>query len=141
MPAYLCHGFRWQRRSIRVFVVVQNLDDASPEWIIPTRSSQCMLEAFYNLFNFVPYCVPPSRHGSGDARELALDIGDDEAGVFSTAAYSTQPQPQPQPEPVPAQQGPAPGPAERVAQPRAARRRPRRPARPGLVRRQAARGV
>lgn len=65
MPAYLCHGFRWQRRSVRVFVIVQNLDDASPEWIIPARSSQCILESFYNLFDFLPYCVPPPRSGSG----------------------------------------------------------------------------
>ncbi|KAH8889651.1 hypothetical protein GQ53DRAFT_605577, partial [Thozetella sp. PMI_491] len=56
MPAYLCHGFRWQRRSVRVYVVVQNLDDASPEWIIPAKSSQCLLESFYNLFDFLPYC-------------------------------------------------------------------------------------
>ncbi|KAB5571999.1 hypothetical protein GE09DRAFT_651700 [Coniochaeta sp. 2T2.1] len=65
MPTYLCHGFRWQRRSVRVFVIVQNLDDASPEWIIPARSSQCILESFYNLFDFLPYCVPPPRSGSG----------------------------------------------------------------------------
>ncbi|KAJ9162283.1 hypothetical protein NKR19_g1461 [Coniochaeta hoffmannii] len=65
MPAYLCHGFRWQRRSVRVFVIVQNLDDASPEWIIPPRSSQCILESFYNLFDFLPYCAPPPRSGSG----------------------------------------------------------------------------
>ncbi|KAK0636924.1 hypothetical protein B0T17DRAFT_464408, partial [Bombardia bombarda] len=55
MPTYLCHGFRWQRRSIRVYVVVQNLDDASPEWIIPVKSAQCILESFYNLFDFLPY--------------------------------------------------------------------------------------
>lgn len=67
MPTYLCHGFRWQRRSVRVFVVVQNLDDASPEWIIPARSSQCILESFYDLFDFLPYCAPPPRSGSGSA--------------------------------------------------------------------------
>ncbi|KAM7185044.1 hypothetical protein V8F33_012657 [Rhypophila sp. PSN 637] len=65
MPTYLCHGFRWQRRSIRVYVVVQNLDDASPEWIIPAKSSQCILESFYNLFEFLPYRAPPSRSSGG----------------------------------------------------------------------------
>ncbi|KAM7216002.1 hypothetical protein V8F06_008580 [Rhypophila decipiens] len=65
MPTYLCHGFRWQRRSIRVYVVVQNLDDASPEWIIPAKSSQCILQSFYNLFEFLPYRAPPSRSSGG----------------------------------------------------------------------------
>jgi len=61
MPTYLCHGFRWHRQSVRVFVVVQNLDDASPEWIIPARSASCILESFYNLFDFLPYCSPSGR--------------------------------------------------------------------------------
>lgn len=79
MPAYLCHGFRWQRRSVRVFVIVQNLDDASPEWIIPARSSQCILESFYNLFDFLPYCVPPPRSGSdyGSSSRVTLRTGAD----------------------------------------------------------------
>lgn len=89
MPAYLCHGFRWQRRSVRVFVVVQNLDDASPEWIIPARSSQCLLEAFYNLFDFLPYCVPPPRsnsvYGSSTLRTGGSDAAnsDDESYIVN----------------------------------------------------------
>jgi hypothetical protein len=58
MPTYLCHGFRWQRRSVRVYVILQNLDDASPEWIIPARSSRCILKSFYEVFDFLPYCSP-----------------------------------------------------------------------------------
>ncbi|KAL2127280.1 hypothetical protein VTI74DRAFT_10987 [Chaetomium olivicolor] len=58
MPTYLCHGFRWQRRSIRVYVILQNLDDASPEWIIPAKSSRCILKSFYEVFEFLPYCSP-----------------------------------------------------------------------------------
>ena len=54
MPTYLCHGFRWHRRSIRVFVVVQNIDDAAPEWVIATHSSPAILESFYSLFDFLP---------------------------------------------------------------------------------------
>jgi len=61
MPAYLCHGFRWHRRSVRVYVIVQNLDDASPEWIIPAKSASCILQSFYNLFDFLPFCSPSSR--------------------------------------------------------------------------------
>ena len=59
MPTYLCHGFRWQRRSIRVFVVVQNLDDAAPEWIIRRGTARALLESFYALFDFLPYSQPP----------------------------------------------------------------------------------
>jgi len=54
MPTYLCHGFRWHRRSIRVYVVVQNIDDAAPEWIIAPHSSTAILESFYALFDFLP---------------------------------------------------------------------------------------
>lgn len=82
MPTYLCHGFRWQRRSVRVYVVVQNLDDASPEWIIPAKSATCILESFYNLFDFLPYCAP-----SGRSAQSPID-SDEESFVFHTAASS-----------------------------------------------------
>lgn len=54
MPTYLCHGFRWHRPSIRVFVVVQNIDEAAPEWIIAPDSSNAILRSFYSLFDFLP---------------------------------------------------------------------------------------
>ncbi|CAK7228150.1 hypothetical protein SBRCBS47491_006806 [Sporothrix bragantina] len=54
MPAYLCHGFRWHRPSIRVFVIVQDLDDASPDWVIRPATTRSLLEAFNNLFDFLP---------------------------------------------------------------------------------------
>lgn len=57
MPTYLCHGFRWKRRSIRVYVVVQNLDDAAPEWIIRRGSPRNLIESFYSLFDFLPECA------------------------------------------------------------------------------------
>ncbi|KAK3318407.1 hypothetical protein B0H66DRAFT_236454 [Apodospora peruviana] len=92
MPTYLCHGFRWHRRSIRVYVVVQNLDDASPEWIIPAKSSQCFLESFYNLFEFLPYHVPPSRSSGGWSSRAPPSAGgsdDDNNSISNTAAYNT----------------------------------------------------
>jgi hypothetical protein len=64
MPAYLCHGFRWHRRSIRVYVVVQNIDDAAPEWIIAPASSTAILESFYTLFDFLPE-LPPRQQQHG----------------------------------------------------------------------------
>ncbi|KAK7982108.1 hypothetical protein PG988_004346 [Apiospora saccharicola] len=43
MPTYLCHGFRWHRKSIRYFVVIQDLDDAAPEWIVARQSAFAFL--------------------------------------------------------------------------------------------------
>ncbi|KAI2621457.1 hypothetical protein GGS26DRAFT_569318 [Hypomontagnella submonticulosa] len=61
MPTYLCHGFRWHRRSIRYFVVIQNVDDAAPEWIVARHSSVALLDQFYELFDFLPPCKEPTR--------------------------------------------------------------------------------
>ncbi|KAI2602225.1 hypothetical protein GGR54DRAFT_634143 [Hypoxylon sp. NC1633] len=62
MPTYLCHGFRWHRRSIRYFVVIQNVDDAAPEWIVARQSSIAILDQFYELFDFLPPCTHPARN-------------------------------------------------------------------------------
>ncbi|TLD27211.1 hypothetical protein PspLS_04976 [Pyricularia sp. CBS 133598] len=54
MPTYLCHGFRWHRPSIRVYVIVQDIGDAAPDFISGTRSATAILDSFYNLFDFLP---------------------------------------------------------------------------------------
>ncbi|TLS29720.1 hypothetical protein PpBr36_01249 [Pyricularia pennisetigena] len=54
MPTYLCHGFRWHRPSIRVYVIVQDIGDAAPDYISGTRSATAILDSFYNLFDFLP---------------------------------------------------------------------------------------
>ena len=54
MPTYLCHGFRWHRPSIRTFVIVQNLDDVSPDWIARPGTTRALIDVFYNLFPFLP---------------------------------------------------------------------------------------
>ncbi|GAB1318855.1 Developmental regulator [Madurella fahalii] len=84
MPTYLCHGFRWQRRSIRVYVIVQNLDDASPEWIIPARASRCILKSFYSLFDFIPYCAPVRG-----AYTPSQDDGSDDGSYILHSNYTT----------------------------------------------------
>ncbi|KAI1460270.1 hypothetical protein F4805DRAFT_388353 [Annulohypoxylon moriforme] len=61
MPTYLCHGFRWHRPSIRYFVVIQNVDDAAPEWIVTRKSPVALLDQFYELFDFLPPCTRPTR--------------------------------------------------------------------------------
>ena len=64
MPTYLCHGFRWHRKSIRYFVVLQDLDDAAPEWIVASQSAVAFLDRFYELFDFLPPSNPPRSQGS-----------------------------------------------------------------------------
>jgi hypothetical protein len=70
MPSYLCHGFRWHRRSIRVYVVVQNIDDAAPEWIIAPESSTSILESFYSLFDFLPEVSPQKQQQQQQQQQL-----------------------------------------------------------------------
>ncbi|KAK4193890.1 hypothetical protein QBC35DRAFT_9030 [Podospora australis] len=76
MPTYLCHGFRWHRPSIRVYVVVQDLDDASPDCLTTPTSSHCLLDSFYRIFDFLPACSPPSSQppfsSSGPATNCSL---------------------------------------------------------------------
>ncbi|KAK4236926.1 hypothetical protein C8A03DRAFT_45163 [Achaetomium macrosporum] len=77
MPTYLCHGFRWQRPSIRIYVIVQDVGDASPEWIIAPEGSQSILKSFYEVFTFLPYCSPergrytPTRDADSDPSSRA----------------------------------------------------------------------
>ncbi|KAI1450503.1 hypothetical protein F5Y02DRAFT_413225 [Annulohypoxylon stygium] len=61
MPTYLCHGFRWHRLSVKYFVVIQNVDDAAPEWIVTRNSPVAFLDQFYELFDFLPPCTRPTR--------------------------------------------------------------------------------
>ncbi|CAJ2513889.1 Uu.00g020080.m01.CDS01 [Anthostomella pinea] len=76
MPTYLCHGFRWHRKSICYFIVIQNLEDGAPEWVVAPRSQQAILDAFAELFDFLPSQPPPppqpndsSYHSRDDSYE------------------------------------------------------------------------
>ncbi|KAI1420928.1 hypothetical protein F5Y12DRAFT_80755 [Xylaria sp. FL1777] len=63
MPTYLCHGFRWHRKSVRYYIVQHDIEDGATEWIIAPRSEAAILEHFYSEFNFLPSTnPPPSRH-------------------------------------------------------------------------------
>lgn len=74
MPTYLCHGFRWQRRSIIVYIVVQNVDNAAPEYIIRAGSPYSLISSFYTLFDFLPDCVfPPTRTSSITTTTYSID--------------------------------------------------------------------
>jgi|TARA_R110002003_G_scaffold63_17_gene5946 hypothetical protein len=47
MPTWVVHGFRWPRAQIRIHIILQNLDDAAPEWLMAPATATCMLENFY----------------------------------------------------------------------------------------------
>ncbi|KAI8964441.1 hypothetical protein F5Y11DRAFT_96499 [Daldinia sp. FL1419] len=74
MPTYLCHGFRWHRRSIRYFVVIQNVDDVASEWIIARQSPVALLNQFYELFDFLPPCSHPARRPSPSSHLIRNDF-------------------------------------------------------------------
>lgn len=90
MPAYLCHGFRWHRKSIRYFVILQDIEDAAPEWIVAPKSAEAVLETFYDLYDFIPPCaesraaislntynVPPGG-AKADIHKINIELGSDE---------------------------------------------------------------
>jgi hypothetical protein len=46
MPTWIVHGFRWPRAQIRIHIILQNLDDAAPEWLMAPATVKCMTENF-----------------------------------------------------------------------------------------------
>ncbi|EMD66358.1 hypothetical protein COCSADRAFT_197843 [Bipolaris sorokiniana ND90Pr] len=46
MPTWLVHGFRWPRAQIRIHIILQNLDDAAPEWLMAPATVACMTKNF-----------------------------------------------------------------------------------------------
>ena len=55
MGVYLCHGFRWHRDAIRFFVIIEDIDDAAPSWVVAPQSSTALVTHFYDIFDFLPY--------------------------------------------------------------------------------------
>ncbi|KJZ78001.1 hypothetical protein HIM_02638 [Hirsutella minnesotensis 3608] len=54
MPTYLCHGFRWLRNSIRIFVIVHDLEDVAPDWIVGPVSAPIILDEFLQTYKYLP---------------------------------------------------------------------------------------
>ena len=54
MPTYLCHGFRWLRRSVEIFVGMHDAGDVAPGWIIGRRSASTLLAQLHAEFDFLP---------------------------------------------------------------------------------------
>lgn len=67
MPTYLCHGFRWHRPAIRIFVLINNLEDAAPDWVVGRTTAALILGQFRRAFDFLP-SRPPSPLPAADER-------------------------------------------------------------------------
>ncbi|KAI0197558.1 hypothetical protein F4808DRAFT_293648 [Astrocystis sublimbata] len=64
MPTYLCHGFRWHRKSVRTYVAKHDIEDGATEWVMAPGSEAALIEHFYESFNFLPSINPPPRHAT-----------------------------------------------------------------------------
>ncbi|PBP27113.1 hypothetical protein BUE80_DR001854 [Diplocarpon rosae] len=69
MPTFLIHGFRWNRVHIRVHIILHDLEDAAPDWILAPATSVTLLNSFYTLFDFLPPSNPPPAE-----YPIALDV-------------------------------------------------------------------
>ena len=61
MPVYLVHGFRWPRIKIRHQVILQNIDDASPEYIMSPASSAAIIAQLHTQFPTIMAALPHLR--------------------------------------------------------------------------------
>ncbi|KAM5348317.1 hypothetical protein ACJ41O_008141 [Fusarium nematophilum] len=79
MPTYLCHGFRWHRRDIRIFVILNDIEDAAPNWVIAPATSASILSQFYASYDFLPKPAPPTppSERDGNSRRV-VKAGEDQ---------------------------------------------------------------
>ena len=61
MPVYLVHGFRWPRIKIRHQVILQNIDDASPEYIMTPASSSAIIAQLRTQYPTIMAGLPHLR--------------------------------------------------------------------------------
>ncbi|KAL9608650.1 MAG: hypothetical protein Q9167_006534 [Letrouitia subvulpina] len=50
MTVFLVHGFRWHRQNIRIHIILNNIDDAAPEYMMAKQSTEALNENFNKLF-------------------------------------------------------------------------------------------
>ncbi|WAO85485.1 Hypothetical protein NCS54_00272800 [Fusarium falciforme] len=73
MPTYLCHGFRWHRRAIRIYVILNDLEDAASNWIIGPATSSSIVSQFYTSYDFLPEVAPPQQEVSVSINKAKKD--------------------------------------------------------------------
>ncbi|PBP17305.1 hypothetical protein BUE80_DR011779 [Diplocarpon rosae] len=74
MPTFLIHGFRWNRVHIRVHIILHDLEDAAPDWILAPATSVTLLNSFYTLFDFLPPSNPPPAEYPVALESLADEV-------------------------------------------------------------------
>lgn len=71
MPTYLCHGFRWHRRDLRIFVIMNDLEDAAPDWVLGETTATQILDQFTKIFDFLPKISDQEAEAACDPRRVA----------------------------------------------------------------------
>lgn len=61
MPVYLVHGFRWPRLKIRHQVILQNIEEASPEYTMTPASSSAIISQLRTQYPTVMANLPHLR--------------------------------------------------------------------------------
>ena len=58
MPVYLIHGFRWLRTPIREFVILQNVNDAAPDYLMQVTTPAAIKAALIKLHPDIMKRIP-----------------------------------------------------------------------------------
>ncbi|KAF2257772.1 hypothetical protein CC78DRAFT_179555 [Lojkania enalia] len=61
MPTWLVHGFRWPRPLIRIHIILQNLDDCAPEWLMAPATASELMDNFNQLYPDIMPKLPSLR--------------------------------------------------------------------------------
>lgn len=90
MPTYLCHGFRWDRADIRIFVIIHSLDDAAPNWIFGRTTSSTILDHLHATCDFLPSPSAPEPTAS-PSQPPVLKVPRDDDASESGSEYDVLP--------------------------------------------------
>lgn len=58
MSMYVLHGFRWPRRAIREWVIVNNVDDAAPDYLMSATTPDALKASMIKMFPDIMARVP-----------------------------------------------------------------------------------
>ena len=58
MPVYMVHGFRWDRVKIRHHIILNNVDDGMPEYIMTPSSTKAILDSLAVKYPEIMSAVP-----------------------------------------------------------------------------------
>ena len=61
MPVYLVHGFRWPRRAIRIHIILNNVEEAAPEWLMSLSTTTALIANFRTIYSNLMPSLPNLR--------------------------------------------------------------------------------